>query len=65
MLYIYKSYNFILYILCFTVIKIATVKKKIPLDSICIFLCMVFILTYLRMALVQAETCSITIRATN
>jgi len=43
MLYIYKSYNFILYILCFTIMKIVTAKKDslrfylyLPLYGFCI-----------------------------
>jgi len=38
-----------LYILHFNMIKIVTVKR-VPLDFYCIFLCMVFVLTWLRMA---------------
>jgi len=42
-------YTFVLYILCFNIIKIVNVKRGL-LDSYLIFLCKVFVLTCLRMA---------------
>ena len=57
------SYTFILCVLCFNIIKIVTVKNG-ALYSYCIFLCLVFVLTCLRMAYAQAETCSMHITVT-
>ena len=44
----------------FNIIKIATVKRG-ALDTYSVFLCMVFVLTCMKMALIQAETCSSTL----
>jgi hypothetical protein len=53
---LYGSYTFILCILFFNIIKTVTVEEG-PLDSYCIFLRMIFVLTRQRMVYVQAETC--------
>jgi hypothetical protein len=54
----------------FRVIQFVTCKLhvsaalKVSWDSYCIFLCMVFILTCLELAYVQAETCGVLVRVT-
>jgi len=43
-----RSYTLILCFVCSNIIKLVMVKRG-PLDFYCIFLCMVFVLTYFRM----------------
>jgi hypothetical protein len=59
-----RSYIFILYILCFKITETMTVKGDL-LDFYCTLLRVIFVLTCLRMAYVQTETCSIYVKVTN
>jgi hypothetical protein len=52
----YVLYFILCFILCFNVMKIVTVNKEL-------FLYKIYVLTYLMMAQVQAETCSTHVKA--
>jgi hypothetical protein len=58
------SYTFTLHILRFNIIQIVNVKKR-PTDFYYIFLYKISVLKCLRIAQVQAETCSIQVRMIN